>query len=555
MFHIVARGLTDVGLERKNNEDDYHIDEAAGFFVVCDGMGGHASGEIASRIAVETMAKFATETVHQEGFRFPFSSPDALTPEARVLDSAVRLANRSVFAAAQTDARHKGMGTTLVGLLAGKERLGIVHVGDSRIYLWRRDALTQVTEDHSLLNHYRRTRPMTDDEIRNFKGKNVIVRAVGLRDAVQPEVQGLDVEIDDILLMCTDGLSDLVDDAQIGEILRAAGADLQQAIDALLTLALAAGGKDNITVVALQIVAGIAPDRPDAAPRNADIDDTSPGFKAANSGQFWDEETMPSYELPQLPDAEAKVIVASEFVDAPTPPALAAVTQADIAAAQSKRRPGHDSAGKLIPPPPPVTTAPSAQMDGPPPIPTESGGEDTDTYNMAELNAATRAQLPAGIFETRTELEIPFVSRDAPVLPRVFAAPSPGLRVDTAAASRVDTGAIRTALAPAVDATFRLSSVRRPVTSRTSGSPAAEMPFTRRPDSAELGADAPADADEAGRDELGATAKYRAIKPAKAQVAGDSELDASERDLPTMQMAAVQDPRAQKDDDKGFGKP
>lgn len=398
-IRVVGVGVSDVGLERKNNEDAFHVDEDYGLFVVCDGMGGHASGEIASRIAVETMVDFVTRTVHEEGFRFPFSPPDAATHETRVLDSAVRLANRTVFAESQEDVRHKGMGTTVVAVLAGTQDVAVVHVGDSRVYRYRGADLTQVTEDHSLLNHYRRTRPMTDEEIRTFKGKNVIVRAVGLRDAVQPEVQTVDVKPGDLLLLCTDGLSDLVDDNRIAAVLAAQGDDLQGAVDTLVQLALDAGGKDNVTVMLLRVEDGpAAPHVARQAADEQDDEDTSPGFVPSLEDGAWDQETMPSYDLPPLPDGERPaVVVAPELVDAPTPRELPAITPADIARATAGRRPGVDSKGKPIPLPPGVSRpASDTPPAGTPLAPGAQNGDDAVVVGSGfDLDAATPPAMPS----------------------------------------------------------------------------------------------------------------------------------------------------------------
>ena len=316
MFQIISYGASDVGLERKNNEDAFCIDAQNGLYVVCDGMGGHASGEIASRVTVEAMQQFVGETMHSDDFRWPFDQSagcDAF--ECRALDAAVRLANRDVYETAKGDARHKGMGTTVVALLAGANRIGVVHVGDSRIYRLRGDALSQITEDHSLLNHYRRTRPMSEDEIRNFKGKNVIVRAVGLRESVEPEVQVVDYVADDTYLLCTDGLTDLVADTLIAETIRGAGGDLKAAAMRLIQFALDAGGKDNVTILLARLaetadnptedlpildgeMAGLAGSADDADDAD-DGEDTSPGFDIGVDGS-WDIETLPEYDVRQL---------------------------------------------------------------------------------------------------------------------------------------------------------------------------------------------------------------------------------------------------------------
>ncbi len=383
-FHIVSYGVTDVGLERKNNEDAFRIVEDAGLYVVCDGMGGHASGELASRIAADAIVEFATETIHAPNFRWPYNSPTATTVETRVLDSAVRMANRKVHEAAVSDPRHKGMGTTVVALFAGRDGIGGVHVGDSRIYRLRAGALEQLTDDHSLLNHYKKTRNMTEEQLRNFKGKNVIVRAVGLRDSVQPDVHVFDMRGGDIMLLCTDGLTDLVPDDRIQTEMELGATDLQAGVNHLLQAALAKGGKDNITIVMLRILDGGGANVRETESEEV-FEDTSPGFEIGVDDGNWDQETLPAYEtaaLDQLrevphdgdtPDA-MPVVPPAMIIDMATDPHLQAV---------SPPAAGTDSKGAPIPMPPGAAVAASpaapSSLDSkgapiPPPPGTDSKG-------------------------------------------------------------------------------------------------------------------------------------------------------------------------------------
>jgi protein phosphatase len=306
MLPIIAYGATDVGLERRNNEDAFRIAPEQRLYVVCDGMGGHASGEIASQMAVQTMVEFLTETIYRPDFRWPFNNNALPIIEERLLDTAVRLANRAIYDKSLQDARHKGMGTTVVAALVTNNRLATVHVGDSRIYRLRGDELKQLTADHSLLNHYIRTRNMSEDEVRNFKGKNVIVRAVGLRESVEPEVGTHRYEPGDLYLLCTDGLTDLVDDDTIQtEMEKARGnGGLRGAVLRLLQHALDAGGKDNVTAVLMQVLEDdtIQQTGPIEASSALDTEDTSPGFDAGPR----DDETMPEYELPDLNALQAE---------------------------------------------------------------------------------------------------------------------------------------------------------------------------------------------------------------------------------------------------------
>ncbi len=469
-LQLEASGRTHVGLERRNNEDAYHVDNDAGFFVVCDGMGGHASGEIASRIAVDTMVRFVTRTVHEAGFRFPFSSPDALSVQTRILDSAVRLANRSVFTEAQKDTNHKGMGTTLVAVLADADGVGVVHVGDSRLYRYRDGSLEQVTEDHSLLNHYRRTRPMTAEEIRDFRGKNVIVRAVGLRDTVQPEVAEIDLHPGDILLLCTDGLTDLVDDESLARLLAMHEDDLDAASSAMIDAALAAGGKDNVTVLLASLRGG-------QAVRGATArasDDTSPGFRAVGDDGSWDAETMPGVELPGGGE-EADAFVATGLTDAVTPLELPAVTDEEIARHRAQFGAPAGDEPPALPDAPGPTLVASAEDSGdfdpqgntPPALP---------AVRVEEPAAAVRhgaTEAPAAPMEIKAPAKpIPPPPAGPAILPPVTH--PPGLVPVPSHAPE------RSALDPAVDAVLRRAADRRSLSTRGS-SPfhTVESPFAR----------------------------------------------------------------------------
>lgn len=309
MFKLLHYGETNVGRERKNNEDAFRVAPEAGVYLVCDGMGGHASGEIASQIAADAMLRFLVMDRFRPEFTWSGESLAQPTEEGRALDAAVRCANREVLNQASAHPMHKGMGTTVVAVLGGAQRLGLVHVGDSRVYRLRQGEFEQITDDHSLLNHYIRTRPMSADQIRQFAGKNVIVRAVGLRDAVDPEVQVAEYQADDLYLLCSDGLTDMVEDQQIAEILLG-NTDLASAGRALIEAALEGGGKDNITVLLLKVQE--VPDQPRLRPfsrqtqtmvaADGDVEDDEDGDIETDVGFLTlDAETMPEVELPATP--------------------------------------------------------------------------------------------------------------------------------------------------------------------------------------------------------------------------------------------------------------
>lgn len=306
MFKVLAYGATHVGRERKNNEDAFRIAPDAGVYLVCDGMGGHASGEIASQVAADTMVRFLAMDRFRPEFRWPPESMQHPFEETRALDAAVRVANREVFMQALANPAHKGMGTTIAGVHAGPQRLGLVHVGDSRVYRLRGETFEQLTEDHSLLNYYLQSRPMSEQQIKQFAAKNVIIRAVGLRETVEPTVQVQDYRAGDVYLLCSDGLNDMVEDDEIERVVRTAPNRLAEATEELIQLALDGGGKDNVTVLMLQVLEmedrGA---RADFSRRTLAMDavdlDTSPGVPVPNvndeEAEMMDETTSPSIEI------------------------------------------------------------------------------------------------------------------------------------------------------------------------------------------------------------------------------------------------------------------
>jgi protein phosphatase len=253
-MRLSVAGSTDVGLKRAHNEDAFLLLPEEQLYCVADGMGGHASGEVASRIAVEEMAEFFRLTGRDEEATWPWAEDPGRAPDENRVLTGVKLANLRIFERAQTDERLRGMGTTLV--CAHFERAGgtvvIGHVGDSRAYLWRPGAFRQLTEDHSLLNDYLRARRLTPEEIEAFPHKNVIVRALGMKEAVEVDLLRLPLQDGDLVLLCCDGLSGMVSDERMAELIRQNVGDLKAAVQALLAAANQAGGVDNITCVLAQ---------------------------------------------------------------------------------------------------------------------------------------------------------------------------------------------------------------------------------------------------------------------------------------------------------------
>ncbi len=254
-MRLSVAGSTDVGLKRTHNEDAFLLLPEEQLYCVADGMGGHASGEVAARIAVEEMAEFFRLTGRDDEATWPFrEDPARRHDENRVL-TGVKLANLRIFERAGSDERLRGMGTTLVcaHFERGAGAVVVGHVGDSRAYLWRAGALRQVTEDHSLLNDYLKARRLTPEEIEGFPHKNVIVRALGMKDTVEVDLVRLPLQEGDVVLLCCDGLSGMVPDERMGELIRQHQGDLRACAQALVDAANEAGGVDNITCVLAQV--------------------------------------------------------------------------------------------------------------------------------------------------------------------------------------------------------------------------------------------------------------------------------------------------------------
>lgn len=229
------------GRVRSSNEDAFGYCSEAGLFVVCDGMGGAAAGEVASRVTVDTMLnRFCGP-----GSRFTLSADMGSTLQP-LLQEAVASANQQVFTKAERDASLHGMGTTLVALLAGSGRAWIAHVGDSRCYRYREGRLEQWTQDHSLVDEQVRLGQLTREEAERSPLRNVITRAVGSQRSVTAEVDEVEVKPGDLFLLCSDGLTREVPDQQIASVL-ADNDDLDQACQRLIDAANDAGGRDNVT--------------------------------------------------------------------------------------------------------------------------------------------------------------------------------------------------------------------------------------------------------------------------------------------------------------------
>lgn len=250
---VLATGETDVGRKRNHNEDNFVVIDEDHLYVVADGMGGHASGEVASQMCIDTLREFFRATSADPEATWPYKMDKSRGYEENRLITSIKLANLRIFEAAQHDPKYRGMGTTVVGILIVDDGVLIAHVGDSRVYRLRDGKLEQLTEDHSLLNDYIKMGRLSAEEIENFPHKNVIVRALGMKDTVKVDTQLDKPQPGDTYILCSDGLCGPASDEEIREIV-ASHSDLRTASLKLIEKANAAGGPDNITVVLAKVM-------------------------------------------------------------------------------------------------------------------------------------------------------------------------------------------------------------------------------------------------------------------------------------------------------------
>ncbi|HVL68495.1 MAG TPA: PP2C family serine/threonine-protein phosphatase [Vicinamibacterales bacterium] len=248
---------TDPGLRRSSNEDSFSTRPDIGLFIVADGMGGHVAGEVASRVAVESIAAFIEETAGADPNRtWPFPFEPDLSLEANRLKAAFRLANRRIAAAIADSQDLRGMATTASAVLHGASHSCVAHIGDSRVYVLRGAEFRQLTDDHSWVEEQVRAGALSPAAARQHPWRNVVTRA--LSGGEDPEIDVVDIapEPGERYLLCSDGLFGVVPDEKIAELLGDRTAALEEICDRLIEAANAAGGPDNITAMILQVDAG-----------------------------------------------------------------------------------------------------------------------------------------------------------------------------------------------------------------------------------------------------------------------------------------------------------
>ncbi|MGB5328557.1 MAG: Stp1/IreP family PP2C-type Ser/Thr phosphatase [Gammaproteobacteria bacterium] len=249
---ITIIGLTDKGIVRRKNEDSIGFDSALGLVVLADGMGGHRGGEIASSMTVDTIISELQQRLPQIDSG-EIDETSGFSKESICIQDAVVTANQLVYQTAETNPEHKGMGTTIVVLQFYNNSFSLAHIGDSRCYRLRANKFEQITRDHSLLQELIDRGFYTPEEARNSMNKNLVTRALGIDPIVMPDIQEDIVLKNDIYLLCSDGLTDLVEDEDIYLTIMQFSANLEEAAKQLITKANKKGGKDNISVMLCRI--------------------------------------------------------------------------------------------------------------------------------------------------------------------------------------------------------------------------------------------------------------------------------------------------------------
>jgi PPM family protein phosphatase len=252
---IVSGGVSDVGRVRTNNEDSFRILEPLNLFILSDGMGGEAHGEIASSMAVETVANCCSQSERTKGdtdAALQSGIGGNLSPQAKLLQSAVLRANSNIHQSAQEHPEQRGMGATLTTGWINGSTLSIAHVGDSRAYLLRTGNLQQLTNDHSLVAEQVRRGILTPQQAEQSEMQSVLLRALGANPEVDVEVEEVSVMPRDVLLFCSDGLTRMVTEPEIAGTLQAE-TDPQSAAQKLVDLANESGGLDNVTVIVARV--------------------------------------------------------------------------------------------------------------------------------------------------------------------------------------------------------------------------------------------------------------------------------------------------------------
>jgi serine/threonine protein phosphatase PrpC len=251
MSSIEMIGLTDTGMVREHNEDCFLIVPESGVAILADGMGGHLAGEVASAMAVDQVIHHLLQAF-VDTRKDRRRSPKGQSLESDALVEAIKTANSAIHSASVAKPEQAGMGTTVVAVVFNDNRLTVAHVGDSRLYCYRNGMLTQVTEDHSMVQELLRRGLITPEEARTSVNRNLVTRALGVDPAVEVDVTEQTFESGDIYLLCSDGLNDVLTDEDIAAKLGESGGDLGAAAKQMIGEVNARGGPDNVSIVLIR---------------------------------------------------------------------------------------------------------------------------------------------------------------------------------------------------------------------------------------------------------------------------------------------------------------
>ena len=246
-MEVKAYGLTHVGRQRQHNEDSFLVEDEAKLYLVADGMGGHAAGEIASRIAIDSISEFILHTKEDDG-TWPHAYDEQFRRTTNRLMAAVRMANTRVLEAMRKDARLRGMGTTVVACMADGATMSFAHVGDSRAYLIREKQLSRITNDHSWVFEQVQAGMLTEAEAEKHPLRNVITRALGGALQVNPDASEIEIRSGDLYLLCSDGLTGMVPEEEILRVVER-NTDLEATCKELINAANERGGLYNVTAI------------------------------------------------------------------------------------------------------------------------------------------------------------------------------------------------------------------------------------------------------------------------------------------------------------------
>jgi protein phosphatase len=246
---LLVDGQTDKGIARENNEDNLIIDADIGLFAVADGVGGHSSGEIASKIALEVLRDYLIRVSSNSDVTIG-KFDDRYSAMSNRLASGIRLSNQVIYESSKNNASLKGMGTTIAAVLYNDDKLSIAHAGDSRVYLIRGDSISQLTDDHSVVSEQVKRGLITKEEAEKSNMRNIITRALGQMESVDVDMSEIDVMDNDRIVLCTDGLTTMVSEEVILSVVNTMN-EPKGACKTLIDAANNNGGRDNITVIVI----------------------------------------------------------------------------------------------------------------------------------------------------------------------------------------------------------------------------------------------------------------------------------------------------------------